>query len=93
MSGSGTAEIGILDLHTTAGVLGRFPEEAARRNRLGKFYHRPPGGESWADVSLRLRSLITRYKRAADNHLRLVGINATEMLHRDGIRRPRQSKM
>jgi broad specificity phosphatase PhoE len=23
---------------------------------LGKFYHRPPGGESWADVILRLRS-------------------------------------
>jgi broad specificity phosphatase PhoE len=34
----------------------RFPEEAAHRRRLGKFYHRPPGGESWADVILRLRS-------------------------------------
>jgi broad specificity phosphatase PhoE len=25
---------------------------------LGKFYHRPPGGESWADVILRLRSAL-----------------------------------
>ena len=25
---------------------------------LGKFYHRPPGGESWADVILRLRSML-----------------------------------
>ena len=25
---------------------------------LGKFYHRPPGGESWADVILRLRSVL-----------------------------------
>jgi broad specificity phosphatase PhoE len=25
--------------------------------RLGKFYHRPPGGESWVDVALRIRSL------------------------------------
>ena len=25
---------------------------------LGKFYHRPPGGESWCDVILRLRSLL-----------------------------------
>jgi broad specificity phosphatase PhoE len=25
---------------------------------LGKFYHRPPGGESWADVILRLRSMM-----------------------------------
>ena len=33
-----------------------YPEEAAHRARLGKFYHRPPGGESWADVILRLRS-------------------------------------
>ena len=38
------------------GIRDRFPEEAAHRRRLGKFYHRPPGGESWADVILRLRS-------------------------------------
>ena len=25
---------------------------------MGKFYHRPPGGESWADVILRLRSAL-----------------------------------
>jgi broad specificity phosphatase PhoE len=25
---------------------------------MGKFYHRPPGGESWADVVLRLRSML-----------------------------------
>ena len=25
---------------------------------LGKFYHRPPGGESWTDVILRLRALL-----------------------------------
>jgi 2,3-bisphosphoglycerate-dependent phosphoglycerate mutase len=25
---------------------------------LGKFYHRPPGGESWCDVILRLRSAL-----------------------------------
>ena len=32
--------------------------KAAHRRRLGKFYHRPPGGESWADVILRLRSML-----------------------------------
>lgn len=51
-------ELGVLDLLTTAGVLARHPDEAARRRRLGKFYHRPPGGESWADVALRLRGLL-----------------------------------
>lgn len=51
-------ELGILDTLTTAGVETRFPEEAERRRWLGKFYYRPPGGESWADVALRLRSLL-----------------------------------
>jgi probable phosphoglycerate mutase len=51
-------ELGVLDLLTRRGVEVRRPEEAARRHRLGKFYHRPPGGESWADVALRVRSVL-----------------------------------
>jgi broad specificity phosphatase PhoE len=51
-------EFGIFDRLTTAGIRARFPEEAAHRAMLGKFYHRPPGGESWADVILRLRSML-----------------------------------
>jgi len=49
-------ELGVLDLLTSRGVESRYPNEAERRRRLGKFYHRPPGGESWCDVILRLRS-------------------------------------
>ena len=52
-------ELGILDLLTHDGVVARFPEEEARRAWLGKLYYRPPGGESWADVVLRLRSFLT----------------------------------
>ncbi len=51
-------ELGVLDLLTGHGVRTRLPEEYERRSRLGKFYYRPPGGESWADVVLRLRSLL-----------------------------------
>jgi broad specificity phosphatase PhoE len=51
-------EFGILDGLTTGGVRNIFPEQAEFRTVLGKFYHRPPGGESWCDVILRLRSLI-----------------------------------
>jgi 2,3-bisphosphoglycerate-dependent phosphoglycerate mutase len=51
-------EFGIFDRLTTVGIRSRFPEEAAHRAKLGKFYHRPPGGESWADVILRLRSAL-----------------------------------
>lgn len=51
-------EFGILDRLTRHGIAGRFPEQAEFRRLLGKFYHRPPGGESWCDVILRLRSAL-----------------------------------
>jgi probable phosphoglycerate mutase len=51
-------EFGILDRLTRIGIEQRFPEQAEMRTRLGKFYHRPPGGESWCDVILRLRSVL-----------------------------------
>ena len=50
-------EFGSLDRLTRAGIEQRFPEQAELRRVLGKFYYRPPGGESWCDVILRLRSL------------------------------------
>ncbi|MFD0851893.1 histidine phosphatase family protein, partial [Actinomadura adrarensis] len=49
-------EQGLLEGLTPLGVRRRHPEEAARMKRLGKFYYRPPGGESWTDLALRLRS-------------------------------------
>jgi len=51
-------EFGILDGLTTDGVLIHEPQQAEFRRLLGKFYHRPPGGESWCDVIFRLRSLL-----------------------------------
>ena len=51
-------EFGILDGLTTSGVASIEPDQAEFRRILGKFYHRPPGGESWCDVIFRLRSLI-----------------------------------
>jgi probable phosphoglycerate mutase len=56
-------EFGLLDGLTTAGIADRFPDEAERRARVGKFYHRPPGGESWADVGLRVRSALDSVTR------------------------------
>ncbi|MFJ4158435.1 histidine phosphatase family protein [Microbacterium testaceum] len=73
-------ELGILDLLTTRGVLELHPEEAARRRHLGKFFHRPPGGESWADVALRLRSFLSEHlDRPADTAL-IVAHDAVIML-------------
>jgi probable phosphoglycerate mutase len=51
-------EFGILDGLTKTGIEIDFPQQAAYRALLGKFYHRPPGGESWCDVILRLRSML-----------------------------------
>lgn len=51
-------EFGVLDRLTRRGIEAQFPDQAEFRRLLGKFYHRPPGGESWCDVILRLRSLI-----------------------------------
>lgn len=51
-------EFGILDRLTTLGIREHYPDQAEFRRLLGKFYHRPPGGESWCDVILRLRSAL-----------------------------------
>jgi broad specificity phosphatase PhoE len=65
-------ELGVLDRLTFTGVQARHPEEAELRKRLGKFYHRPSGGESWVDVALRLRSVLTDLDRAEDGRRVLV---------------------
>ncbi len=51
-------EFGVLDRLTRHGIEAEFPDQAEFRRLLGKFYHRPPGGESWCDVILRLRSAL-----------------------------------
>ena len=56
-------EFGILDRLTKAGIVYKYPELAEQRRHVGKFYFRPPGGESWCDVVLRLRSLIEMITR------------------------------
>ena len=56
-------EFGILDRLTRVGIEAYHPEQAEFRRLLGKFYHRPPGGESWCDVILRLRSAVGMISR------------------------------
>ena len=73
-------ELGILDLLTTHGVARLHPEEAERRLHLGKFYHRPPGGESWADVALRLRSFLRDAADTSGNTALVVAHDAIVML-------------
>lgn len=51
-------ELGVFDGLTGSGIRAEYPQEAARRQYVGKFYYRPPGGESWCDVALRVRSFL-----------------------------------
>jgi broad specificity phosphatase PhoE len=63
-------EFGILDGLTATGIRSIEPQQAEFRRILGKFYHRPPGGESWCDVILRLRSVMdTIALHHADRHV------------------------
>jgi broad specificity phosphatase PhoE len=56
-------EFGILDRLTVHGIRQKYPELSQQRSHVGKFYFRPPGGESWCDVILRLRSVLEMMTR------------------------------
>jgi len=56
-------EFGILDRLTTHGIAQKYPELYEQRHHVGKFYFRPPGGESWCDVILRLRGVLETITR------------------------------
>ena len=64
-------DMGITDKLTGAGIRAAYPEEAERREWIGKFYYRPPGGESWADVAMRVRAVLTDLANA-EKHDRIL---------------------
>lgn len=67
-------EFGILDRMTRFGIAETYPKLKDQREHVGKFYFRPPGGESWCDVILRLRSVIDTVTREyANERLLIVG--------------------
>jgi broad specificity phosphatase PhoE len=51
-------DLGVFNGLTGQGIRSQYAEEAERRKQVGKFYYQPPSGESWADVVLRVRSLL-----------------------------------
>jgi len=51
-------DLGVFDGLTGRGIRSEYAAEAERRSHVGKFYYQPPSGESWADVVLRVRSLL-----------------------------------
>ncbi len=55
-------DLGAFDGLTSSGIRELHEVEAERRARTGKLYYRPPGGESWCDVALRVRSLLLTWR-------------------------------
>jgi broad specificity phosphatase PhoE len=73
-------ELGILDRLTARGIEAKYPDERARRRYLGKMYYRPPGGESWADVALRLRGFLRDLLADAPSGLVLIAAHDAVIL-------------
>jgi broad specificity phosphatase PhoE len=70
-------ELGCLDGLTLAGIERLRPEEFAIRQRMGKFYHRPAGGESWSDVALRVRAFLHERRTMGSRHLLIFSHDVT----------------
>jgi 2,3-bisphosphoglycerate-dependent phosphoglycerate mutase len=68
-------EMGILEMLSRAAINRRFPDEQRRRSWAGDFSYRAPGGESMADVLLRVRSFL------ADADLRYPGQRVLVVAH------------
>ena len=60
-------DLGVFDGLTGRGIRAAYADEAARRRKVGKFYYQPPSGESWADVVLRVRSLLADLRVGFDD--------------------------
>lgn len=52
------AQRGIFHSNTIAEIEKYYPGEIQRRNLEGRYHYRPPGGENWPDVEMRIRSFV-----------------------------------
>ena len=76
-------DLGQFDGLTFAGIRALMPTESDRWAHLGKFYYRPPGGEAWADVCLRARSVLQTLRlEYPDRRILLVSHQAVIMCFR-----------
>jgi broad specificity phosphatase PhoE len=75
--------MGDLELLTRAAVEARFPDEAARRAAAGEYDYAPPGGESFADIAVRLKSFLDDLNRDhADQRVVVVAHDAVVLMMR-----------
>nr|WP_261562131.1 histidine phosphatase family protein [Frankia tisae] len=78
--------MGRFELMTRAAIDARFPAEAERRRAVGQWNYRPPGGENFPDIALRLGSLLTDLNREhADRRVLVVAHDAVVVMLRQLI--------
>jgi broad specificity phosphatase PhoE len=65
-------EMGVFELHPPTALRAGSPQEAARRELLGDWYYRPPGGEALTDVAVRVGQFVLDLGRAAPGRRVLV---------------------
>ena len=73
-------DFGVLDGLTKHGIAHFQPEEKKRRVKLGKYHHRPPAGENYPDVALRLHSFLGTLTREAAGESVLVVCHSVVVL-------------
>ncbi|WP_189336691.1 histidine phosphatase family protein [Actinoplanes ianthinogenes] len=75
--------LGDLEMLTRAAVAARFPAEAARFAEAGLYEYRPPGGESFADIRIRLSSFLRDLHRDhADRRIVVVAHDSVVLMTR-----------
>jgi probable phosphoglycerate mutase len=55
--------LGDLEMLTRPAIAKRFPDEPARWEAAGQYHYRPPGGESFGDIALRLSAFLDDLNR------------------------------
>jgi probable phosphoglycerate mutase len=76
-------ETGAWEMLTEAALRRKYPEDISRREHVGHYYFRPPSGENFPDVQLRIRSLLGEaLPAAAGRHLLIVAHDAVVLMLR-----------
>ena len=76
-------ETGAWEMLTEAALRRKYPEDIARREHVGHYYFRPPSGENFPDVQLRIRALLAEaLPAAAGRHLLIVAHDAVVLMLR-----------
>jgi broad specificity phosphatase PhoE len=75
-------ELGVLEMLTMSAIMRRFPDEIERRRRQGDFYWRPAGGESMADVALRVRAFLAELRGATAGRVLVIAHDSVVLMLR-----------